>query len=176
MGDNYTKNYRHIPKYLQSNPTSKHTKSVNLPAEVHDEQGNTSASWRHSPNSKSFLTVKVTVMGRWQIYFYHDKLFFPRITVKAKKWTPGDIVRCTGNAIYDLDVLSPIWFRLANQLRPSRLPMIKSNYTVIPLNVLLDTFELLHCFQAKPNKQPKTMRKAYRKRKLNTSLLQRVGC
>lgn len=112
------------------------------------------------------------VMGRWQIYFYHEKLFFPKINVTAKK-SGRQTALCV--AMETLSMMLPIWVRLANQLRPSHLPMIKSNDTVIPLNILLDTLELLQSFQAKPNKKTETqrkvsMRKAYPKCKLNTYL------
>lgn len=78
--------------------------------------------------------------------------FVPGQSVLAKdyrgggeKWTPGLIRRRTGQVVYDVDVQSSTWVRHANQLRPCYQPAtITSNHTV-PLDIILDTFELPQC-------------------------------
>ena len=68
----------------------------------------------------------------------------------------GYTVRRSDNVIYDVDVQSSFGVRHANQLRHSYLLERQSNYTVIPLNALLDTFELPQRVQATYNKQRKS--------------------
>ncbi|KAF6774199.1 hypothetical protein AHF37_06130 [Paragonimus kellicotti] len=51
---------------------------------------------------------------------------------------------------YDVKVQSSIWVRHANQLRPSFQPVTVPSSRVIPLDILLDTFELLKTFQRQP--------------------------
>ncbi|KAF6773972.1 hypothetical protein AHF37_06755 [Paragonimus kellicotti] len=59
-----------------------------------------------------------------------------------EKWTAGRILRRTGRVTYDVEVQSSIWVRHANQLRPSFQPVTVPSSRVIPLDILLDTFEL----------------------------------
>ena len=73
-----------------------------------------------------------------------------------EKWTQGYIIRRSGNVIYDVDVQSSIWVRHANQRRHSYLSERPSNDTVIPLNVLLDTFELPQRVQTTCREQSKS--------------------
>ena len=58
------------------------------------------------------------------------------------KSTDGYIIRRSSNVIYDVDELSSIWVRHANQLRHSYLSERPSNDKAIPLKVLLDTSKL----------------------------------
>ncbi|KAF6773883.1 hypothetical protein AHF37_07289 [Paragonimus kellicotti] len=60
----------------------------------------------------------------------------------VEKWTAGRILRRTGRVTYDVEVQSSIWVRHANQLRPSFQPVTVPSSRVIPLDILLDTFEL----------------------------------
>lgn len=110
-----------------------------------------------------------------------SRTFLPGQAVWAKdyrngkeKWTQGHIVRRSGKVIYDVDVQSSIWVRHANQLRHSYLPKRQSND--IPLNILLDTFELPQSVPAACRKQNKAKkdgptRRSQRRRK-PTSVLQ----
>ena len=95
-----------------------------------------------------------------------SRLFLPGQPVLAKdysngkeKWTQGYILHRSGNVIYDVDVQSSIWVRHANQLRHSYLSERPSNDTVIPLNVLLDTFELPQRVQTTCSEQSKSQKK-----------------
>ena len=56
-------------------------------------------------------------------------------------WTQGHIVQQTGNVTYNVNAQNSIWVRHSNQLRPSHLP-VKIQDPNIPLNILLDTFDL----------------------------------
>lgn len=96
------------------------------------------------------------------IYLYQDNLYSSRIFITTKK-TEHQATSCIAleNIIYDVDVQSAIWVRYANQLRLSCLPVTKSNDTVIPLSVLLGTFELPQSSQVKPNKKQKDSRKSH---------------
>lgn len=95
-----------------------------------------------------------------------SRQFLPGQPVWAKdyrngkeKWTQGYIILRSGNVIYDVDVQSTTWVRHANQLHHSYLPERQSNDTVIPLNVLLDTFELPQSVQTKCSKESKSQKK-----------------
>ena len=58
-------------------------------------------------------------------------------------WTQGHIVQQTGNVTYNVNVKNSIWVQHSNQLRPSHLPVEIQQDPTIPLNILLDTFDLL---------------------------------
>ncbi|KAF7235519.1 Gag-pol polyprotein [Paragonimus skrjabini miyazakii] len=60
----------------------------------------------------------------------------------VEKWTAGRILRRTGRVTYDVEVQFSVWVRHANQLRPSLQPVTVPSNRVIPLDVLLDTFDL----------------------------------
>ncbi|KAF7253016.1 hypothetical protein EG68_09751 [Paragonimus skrjabini miyazakii] len=60
----------------------------------------------------------------------------------VEKWTAGHILRRTGRVTYDVEVQSSVLVRHANQLRPSFQPVTVPSNRVIPLDVLLDTFDL----------------------------------
>ena len=76
-----------------------------------------------------------------------------------EKWIQGYIIRRSGNVIYNVDVQSSIWVRHANHLRHSYLSERPSNDTVIPLNVLLDTFELHQRVRTTCSEQSKSQKK-----------------
>ena len=93
-----------------------------------------------------------------------SRIFLPGQPVLTKdyrnskeKWTQGYVIRHSGNVIYD--VQSSIWVRHANQLRHSYLSERPSNDTVIPSNVLLDTFELPQRVQTTCSEQSKSQKK-----------------
>ena len=87
-----------------------------------------------------------------------------------ERWIQGRIIRRSGNVIYDVDIESTVWVRHANQLRSSHLPETRSDFT-LPLDILLDTFELPpQRSQDIPKDNPKTpnkcvLRKSYRFRR-----------
>ncbi|GAA52877.1 hypothetical protein CLF_109028 [Clonorchis sinensis] len=60
----------------------------------------------------------------------------------AERWTQGIIVRRAGRVVYQVNVGSSIWVRHANQLRASYLPATVTLDPVLPLEILLGTFEL----------------------------------
>ena len=60
----------------------------------------------------------------------------------TETWTQGRIVQQTGNVTYNVNVQNSIWVRHSNQLRPSHLPVEIQQDPTIPLNILLDTFDL----------------------------------
>ncbi|KAF7234807.1 hypothetical protein EG68_11686 [Paragonimus skrjabini miyazakii] len=60
----------------------------------------------------------------------------------GEMWTAGRILRRTGRVTYDVEVQSSVWVRHANQLRPSFQPVTVPSNRIIPLDVLLDTFDL----------------------------------
>ncbi|KAF7242672.1 hypothetical protein EG68_10163 [Paragonimus skrjabini miyazakii] len=64
---------------------------------------------------------------------YHDGV---------EKWNAGRILRRTGRVTYDVEVQSSVRVRHANQLRPSFQPVTVPSNRIIPLDVLLDTFDL----------------------------------
>ena len=82
------------------------------------------------------------------------------------------MIRRSGNVIYEVDVQSSIWVRHANQLRHSYLSERPSNDTVIPLNILLDTFKLPQKVQTTCSEQSKKFptRKTQRKCKPTSTL------
>ena len=61
----------------------------------------------------------------------------------SPKWTPGTIVRKRGNIVYEVDVHSAVWIRHANQLRSTPIEGPRPRDSTIPLDILLDTFELV---------------------------------
>ena len=60
----------------------------------------------------------------------------------TETWTQGHIVQQTGNVIYNVNVQNSIWVRHSKQLRPSHLLVEIQQDPTIPLNILLDTFDL----------------------------------
>ncbi|KAF5395745.1 hypothetical protein PHET_11552 [Paragonimus heterotremus] len=60
----------------------------------------------------------------------------------VEKWTADRILRQSGRVTYDMEVQSPVWVRHTNQLRPSFQSVTVLSSRVIPLHVLLDTFDL----------------------------------
>ena len=96
-----------------------------------------------------------------------SRIFLPGQPVLVKdyrngeeKWTQGYIIRRSRNVIYDVDVQSSIWVRHANQLRHSYLSERPSNDTVIPFDVLLDTFELPQRVQTTCSEQSNSQKKS----------------
>ncbi|KAF5395995.1 hypothetical protein PHET_11296 [Paragonimus heterotremus] len=60
----------------------------------------------------------------------------------VEKWIAGHTLRGTGLATYDVEVQSSLWVSHANQLCPSFQPVTVPSSQVIPLDILLDTFNL----------------------------------
>ena len=60
----------------------------------------------------------------------------------TETWTQDHIVQQTGNVTYNVNVQNSIWVRHSNQVRPSHLPVEIQQDPTIPLNILLDTFDL----------------------------------
>ncbi|KAF5400464.1 hypothetical protein PHET_05928 [Paragonimus heterotremus] len=60
----------------------------------------------------------------------------------VQKLTAGRTLRRTGRVTYNVEVQSSIWVLHANQLRPSFQPVTVPSSRVIPLDILLDTFDL----------------------------------
>ena len=60
----------------------------------------------------------------------------------TETWTQGHIVQQIGNVTYNVNVQNSIWVRHSKQLRPSHLPVEIQQDPTIPLNILLDTFDL----------------------------------
>ena len=64
----------------------------------------------------------------------------------------------------DVNAQSSLWVRLSNQLRLSRLPVSELHPSVLPLNILLDTFELLQNAQPKLRVERKKLKKGTKTR------------
>ncbi|KAF7232980.1 hypothetical protein EG68_07833 [Paragonimus skrjabini miyazakii] len=60
----------------------------------------------------------------------------------VEKWTAGRILRWTVWVTYDVEMQSSTWVRHGNQLRASYQPVTVPYSRVLPLDILLDTFEL----------------------------------
>ncbi|KAF8567714.1 hypothetical protein P879_08883 [Paragonimus westermani] len=60
----------------------------------------------------------------------------------VEKWTACRILRRAVRIIRDVEVQSPIWVRNANQTRPSFQQVTVPSSRIIPLDILLETFEL----------------------------------
>ena len=60
---------------------------------------------------------------------------------KHPTWTAGRIVRKKGNVVYEVSVGSEVWIRHANQLKATSIASSENRHR-IPLDVLLDTFEI----------------------------------
>ena len=73
---------------------------------------------------------------------YLDNKSWQETTYNTETWTQGHIVQQTGNVTYNVNVENSIWVRHSNQLRPSHLPVEIQQDPTIPLNILLDTFDL----------------------------------
>ncbi|CAH8542048.1 unnamed protein product [Schistosoma rodhaini] len=60
---------------------------------------------------------------------------------KHPTWTAGRIVRKRGEVVYEVSVGSEVWIRQANQLKATSIASSENRHR-IPLDVLLDTFEI----------------------------------
>ena len=58
------------------------------------------------------------------------------------QWTAGTILKRHGNVLYEVQVGPDIWTRHANQLRPTRCSTQSDSTHRLPIDILLDTFEL----------------------------------
>lgn len=60
----------------------------------------------------------------------------------TEKWTKCYIWHQTGNVTYDVSMQSCIWVQHANQIHFSNLAISTNQRLDLPLNILLDTFDL----------------------------------